>query len=71
MAFIDGNHDYEAVSRDCRIVLPLLQNGGILALHDTTGGSWAGIEQCVAELMSNTDLRHLETRNTITAFEKV
>ncbi len=33
-AFIDGDHDYEAVMEDIRICRPLVRHGGILAGHD-------------------------------------
>lgn len=35
MAFIDGDHEEEAVLRDIQSVLPLLRRGGPVVLHDT------------------------------------
>jgi len=34
LAFIDGDHAYEAVLADIKGVLPLLRPGGVLAVHD-------------------------------------
>lgn len=35
LAFIDGDHEEEAVMRDIRSVLPLLDEDGLIVLHDT------------------------------------
>ena len=32
--FIDGDHSYEGVLKDCRTYYPLLKNGGIFCGHD-------------------------------------
>jgi predicted O-methyltransferase YrrM len=40
MAFIDGAHDEESVRTDIRLMLPLMQPGGILAFHDY---GWPGV----------------------------
>jgi predicted O-methyltransferase YrrM len=32
--FIDGDHSYEAVLRDCRLYWPKVKNGGLFAGHD-------------------------------------
>lgn len=72
MAFVDGAHDRENCSRDVELCLPLLTQGGVIAVHDTTGGHWPGVEQYVQEVMMlNPNLRCLGTRGSITAFEKV
>jgi predicted O-methyltransferase YrrM len=34
MAFLDGDHRYEAVVRDIQLILPLLKPKAILAVHD-------------------------------------
>jgi predicted O-methyltransferase YrrM len=36
LLFIDGNHDYQAVSKDYRDWTPLVEVGGIVAFHDVT-----------------------------------
>jgi predicted O-methyltransferase YrrM len=40
MAFIDGAHDEESVRTDIRLMVPLMQPGGILAFHDF---GWPGV----------------------------
>jgi len=37
--FIDGDHAYEGVKKDFEMYSPLVQNGGIIALHDIVPGS--------------------------------
>lgn len=34
LAFIDGDHSAEAVTRDIKAVAPLLERNGVIALHD-------------------------------------
>lgn len=47
LLFIDGDHSYEAVSRDLAVWLPKLSAGGLVILHDI---AWApGVQQAVAE----------------------
>jgi len=43
MAFIDGAHDEESVRNDIRLMLPLMQPGGILAFHDYVPDGWPGV----------------------------
>lgn len=47
--FIDGDHSYAGVRRDCELYAPLVRAGGLIALHDINAGadvpegeSWAG-----------------------------
>lgn len=49
LAFIDGDHAYEAVREDIENVLPLLRTGGVLAFHDYSP-TWPGVRQAVDEL---------------------
>jgi hypothetical protein len=34
LAFIDGDHGYDGLLRDIELVIPHIQDGGFLALHD-------------------------------------
>lgn len=38
LLFIDGDHTYEAVSRDIELYLPKLRMGGMVVFHDVTAG---------------------------------
>ena len=38
LLFIDGNHDYEAVKLDYELWEPHLIVGGLIAMHDSSGG---------------------------------
>ncbi|MFH2203223.1 MAG: class I SAM-dependent methyltransferase [Elusimicrobiota bacterium] len=72
MVFIDGMHDYDQVRKEAELCLPLLNRGGILALHDTSCRAWPGIDRYVEEnLMHDPRVRRIERRNTLTAFEKI
>jgi predicted O-methyltransferase YrrM len=72
MAFVDGAHDKENCERDVELCLSALAPGGILAIHDATGGGWPGVEQYVNEVLHHSaHVRHVGTRGTIVAFEKV
>ena len=42
--FIDGDHRYDAVKRDCELWEPKVRDGGILAGHDFTPGDACGID---------------------------
>lgn len=45
MAFVDADHRTEPAWHDVRRCLPLLQIGGVLAMHDVRTGSTAGQEK--------------------------
>lgn len=49
-AFIDGDHSYEAVVNDIRLLTPLVKPGGIIAFHDTK--YYAGVSRAVGELLA-------------------
>ncbi len=51
LAFIDGAHDAESVSRDAAIALKLLRPGGLLAFHDYTA-AYPGVTSAVADLVA-------------------
>lgn len=46
--FIDADHEYEAVKRDIKVALQLLNKKGILAGHDYAG-YWPGVMKAVDE----------------------
>jgi hypothetical protein len=72
MAFVDGAHDRENCQRDCELCFELLARGGVLAVHDATGGLWPGVEEYVNGVLHRCPaLRHLGTRGTVVAFEKL
>lgn len=48
LLFIDGNHDYEFVSKDFVMWSPYVIPGGIIALHDTE--TWAGPIRMMSEI---------------------
>ncbi len=51
LAFIDGDHAYEAVLADIKGVLPLLREGGVLACHDMGEDCCCpGVRQALAEM---------------------
>ncbi len=52
-AFIDGEHSYPYVQHDVAVVLPLMNKGGVVLLHDVTpmiGDSMTGPLQLLNEL---------------------
>ena len=50
VAFVDGDHRYEGVWQDIRLVLPFCRRGGLLVLHDTVACS--GVQQAWRELLT-------------------
>ena len=59
LLFLDGDHAYEAVRRDCALWTPHLVKEGLLALHDV--GTWPGVTRWHEELLAGGDWR--ETLN--------
>lgn len=51
LLFVDGAHDYQAVSRDLVIYLPKVRLGGFVVIHDCHEGE-PGVVQSVDELIS-------------------
>lgn len=64
--FLDGDHRYEAITKDIRAWLPKVRKGGLICGHDFTPG-WPGVMQAVqeaaAELDGFTELA-VDTRST-------
>jgi predicted O-methyltransferase YrrM len=49
VAFIDGEHTYEAVRDDIACVEPLVVKGGVIAFHDYGEDRFAGVKQAIDE----------------------
>lgn len=43
LVFVDGKHSYDSVSRDYRLYVPLLREGGIVAFHDIVDGPYENV----------------------------
>ena len=52
MIFVDGAHDFDSVDRDVRLSLPMLEEGGVLVLHDCDDPHWPDVERYVQEHLS-------------------
>lgn len=61
--YIDGNHDYESVSRDIKDWFPKLRAGGILSGHDYNETN-PGTKQAVNEFAKEQDLEFKITGTT-------
>ena len=70
LVFIDGNHDLRSIQRDVQLSLPLIAEGGVLAIHDVSP-SWPDVERYAKTLSGNRILREMEIVNSLAAFEKV
>ncbi len=76
--FIDGDHTYDAVKQDFFQWFPLLQQGGIIAFHDSAPvtstadlfAGWPGPIKLVAELKNNPALEFLEVQDSLSVFRK-
>lgn len=42
--FIDGDHSYEGVQKDCQLYLPLLRSGGYVGFHDYNNVAFSGVK---------------------------
>jgi predicted O-methyltransferase YrrM len=51
-AFVDADHQYEAVVRDLHLVIPLVRPAGVIACHDYSS-VWPGVVQAVDELVAH------------------
>jgi predicted O-methyltransferase YrrM len=52
LAFIDGDHSFEAVHSDFGRVGPLIPTGGIVAFHDAGGSDYPGVARVVGEALA-------------------
>ncbi len=51
LAFLDGDHSYEGVRRELRLLAPLIPVGGILAFHDAV--AFEGVARTVGEALAS------------------
>lgn len=73
--FIDASHIYSDVKRDFEDWFYLLENGGIVSLHDSgigRGGpdNWPGPSQLANELINDPRVEYIETVFSLTIFKK-
>jgi predicted O-methyltransferase YrrM len=47
--FVDGDHEYAAVQKDCQLYLPLLRSGAYVAFHDYNNVAYSGVKQAADE----------------------
>ena len=53
LAFIDGDHGYEAVRRDFEIVAGRLAPNGVVAFHDFSDAGFPGVTRVVGEALAS------------------
>ena len=53
LAFIDGDHGYEAVRRDFEIVAGRLAPTGVIAFHDFANAKFPGVTRVVGEVLAS------------------
>ena len=53
LVFIDGNHSYEAVQHDFRLVRPWLAPDGVIAFHDFSQPYFPGVTRVVGEALAS------------------
>jgi Methyltransferase domain len=51
LAFIDGDHSFEAVKKDLATVEPWIKSGGTLAFHDF--GTYEGVQRVVGSALQS------------------
>lgn len=75
-AFIDGDHSWEGIETDWRIVAPRIQSGGILCFHDAVTPAsepWRvlGSTQFFAEVISkDTNFHLVETVHSLAVLQR-
>lgn len=57
--WIDGDHEYEAVSFDVRMWGSWVKRGGYIAMHDCGSDKWWGVQQAYNELLASGDFEHV------------
>jgi hypothetical protein len=70
LAFLDGAHDCDSVTQDINLVKPMLAEGAIIALHDSTSG-WPGVRLAIdAALASDPQFCFYKKVNTLECWQK-
>jgi|SRR3989344_1729961 len=79
--FIDGNHYYQAVSKDFNDWLPHVKTGGVIIFHDsrkemgtptdTFNRGWSGPTQLAQELLSDNRVKFIDETYSISVFMKM
>jgi len=69
LLFVDGDHRFDAVRQDLRSWLPRVDEGGVVAVHDSWQ-IWGPHAVTAALLWSSWTIRHPRLVDTLTIFEK-
>ena len=69
LLFVDGDHRYSAVREDLRRWLPLVTDGGLVAVHDSWQ-IWGPHAVTARHLIASPHVRRPRLIDTITCFEK-
>jgi predicted O-methyltransferase YrrM len=71
LLFVDGDHSYEACSRDVDLYGKWLDRGGTLILHDaTTALGWPGPIKVAEQLLKHSGWKFLEEGGNCVVFKK-
>jgi Methyltransferase domain len=71
LLFVDGDHSYEACSRDVGLYGKWLDVGGTLILHDATKLGWPGPIKVARQLLNDSGWKFLEEGGYCMVFRKV
>jgi predicted O-methyltransferase YrrM len=79
LIFVDGDHSYEGVRRDVDDWLPLLDDGGLLVLHDSarvasrpsSRDGWPGPVRVAQELRESGSVELVARRDSLTVLRKL
>lgn len=58
VAFIDGDHTFEAVIKDLSFVLPKMKSGGMILCHDADSSSFPSVRNAIDAFCNGYSLRH-------------
>lgn len=71
MLWIDGCHEYPAVSQDLAEFAPHVVVGGWVALDDSVGGTFPGVERAIAEWQAKAqNYSHVATVRNVSVFRR-
>ena len=66
-AYIDGEHTYQAVKNDFRMLSGRIVDGGIVAIDDYQNDTWPGVGKAYQEIISNRKMKLID-KNIKTAY---